>query len=363
MSKQTQDSAVSYDELATAFLSAREGEKYSSRTIDSYEYAIKRFREFLDTFDLEYADIDAETNIAVDLDSFDHPASRLDDRNLIDYFILWLRDDAEYAESTAKTTYNALRPFIQFLESEGYIDYNPLHTIKPSKYLTYDKTRQGDEIDLETKAVTPEEHEQMLENVPEPRFRNRLMLSILWECGLRRKELAQLDTDDIYLQERRIHVPAVKWRRSHDPERRDVYFSESLKTNLNIWKNVKRKTYSGHDDSDALFLADHGPNKGRIVPDRVNKVVKLAAENAGVQEDLYQDKNDETRHRITAHSYRHAFAFESLAGEDREGGMDIWALAQAMGHSAVEVTEKYLDDGGTYIQNQMDEHSPTSPSI
>ena len=115
----------SFDDLASAWKSARESEQKAPKTIKNYEYAINRFSAFLEEYDLELSDIDQGSDLVVPLptlvDEDENGASTLDGRHLLDYFVLWLRDEEGYATSTCKTTYFSLKPLLDHLFDEGHV--------------------------------------------------------------------------------------------------------------------------------------------------------------------------------------------------------------------------------------------------
>lgn len=369
-----------FDTLSSTWIGTREDSDTSAdNTDDGYKYAIQRFKEFLDDFDLEYTDIDKGSDLEVELRTVsDKIDPEYDSKTLLNYFVDWLQDEAGaqngddperwgYADSTTRTTWYSLRPFLAYLIEEGHLERDALkdEDVVLSDYLSYDSTLQDDSTErLKEKAVKPEEHELLLENAGSAKFRNQLLLNLFWETGMRREEMAKLTKDDVLRgqSETEIRVPPTKWpRKKKKPDGRKVWVSKRLRTNLNIWVDVKREECPGHDEYDELFLQVHPPNEGPLTPDRLNEIVKNCAERAGLDEVLFVDKAGNEHQRLTCHSYRHAFAFESLAGESREGGMDIWAVAQMMGHSAVEVTERYLEPQDEYLENQRNLHGPKSP--
>lgn len=363
--------APTFSTLKQAFMNQKRGEQKAEKTLAGYRFGIQRLSEFFEEYDLSYQDIDRGTDWAVPLPSIlqtmqeDDPsidmsgavaAGTLDSRDLLDYFLLWLRDDAGYATSTCTTTYYEVKPFLDWLWREGYVETEITHRFKLTRYVNYEDTEQAKYLDLRRKAIDEDEYELLREHAPAPSYRNRLIMQILGEGGLRREEVAQLSLSDLSLDDLSIDVPPVKIRRTKKPNPRTMYISESLRTNIEIWKEVKRKNYPAHHDSDALFLQDSAPNNlnsGRISADRITKMVHAAAVEAGIQETLYVDNNGNNRNRITPHSYRHRFAFACI-----DNGMDIYPLSKLMGHASVKTTEQYLAPDDDYLRRNMNNYGP-----
>lgn len=346
------DDYPTFEELTTAYINSKRGKEKADKTFDGYKYSLQRLGWFFEAKNLHYRDINKESDIAVEIDDADDEIkkSTLDDNNLLDYFLLWMINEEGYAKSTTQTTYNYIQPFIQYLQNEDHIGYNPTEDIKLSEYLTYDETSQKNEWGDDYVAITPEQFSTLIEHCPTPKYRNRLMLTLMFECGLRRAEVAALEFDHIYPDENRIDVPTVKTDNG-----RDVWFSDNTKTKLRIWKNGKREAYYNSDTSDKLFVTNDSRSKDGITPKRISKIVREAADN--LEDQAYiEDKNGVKKAKYTAHSLRHGFAEEFIQSVGESG---IYELAELMGHSSVSVTERYTSSGkDDFLREQMHRHGP-----
>lgn len=152
---------LSFDELREAYIGSKRGKDKAKKTFNGYKYSLQRFERFLDEFDFHYTDIDAGTDIApefdgvVDIETGDEiVTSEHSANNLLDYFILWMLHDEEYAKSTVQTTYNYVQPFIKFLRSEGHISYDAPEETSVTDYVKHGTTAQkekwGDEALLKS---------------------------------------------------------------------------------------------------------------------------------------------------------------------------------------------------------------------
>jgi integrase/recombinase XerD len=75
-----------------------------------------------------------------------------------------------------------------------------------------------------------------------------------------------------------------------------------------------------------------------MAPQTVNyKIVRPAAEEAGIQEVVYTDKNGGQRYRITAHALRHGHGVHAL-----KSGIDVRTVQKHLDHAKLEMTMRYL---------------------
>jgi len=180
--------------------------------------------------------------------------------------------------------------------------------------------------------LEPEKVKQLIENVPAPRIRNELIVKLLYNCGFRRGELANVKIDHVDPDDRSIFIPAQK-----SPEPRYVPYNEDfVGFQLNQWLE-----YGGRDsmtyapNSEYLFPTN---SKEQISKDYINRIVKRAAESAGLQEITAEYSNGRKQHKITAHTLRHSFAMQMLDAKD----VNIRTLQTLLGHEKLDTTLIYL---------------------
>jgi integrase/recombinase XerD len=177
--------------------------------------------------------------------------------------------------------------------------------------------------------LTAEEVKKLAKNATSPKLRNEVIIRLLFHTGMRRAELADVRLKDLSLDERHIEVNDTKNNQS-----RDAFFPEKLKGMIQRWIAVGRESYATAD-SPYLFNTEKAD---QIHPDAVNKVVKKAAENAGLQTHDYDDTIGRSRSKITAHTLRHSCAIAML-----KNGNDTRTIQKILGHSNIETTEVYLE--------------------
>ena len=194
--------------------------------------------------------------------------------------------------------------------------------------------------------LEPDEIDTLAENVPKPRLRNELIVRLLYHTGLRRTELTETRLEDIDTDERAIKVRANKTHQN-----RTVYYQSELDTLLNRWLKVERKSLATAG-SEYLFPTTHSE---QIDPNRITRLVKEAAEGAGLQSNVHTDAAGNVRGKVTAHVLRHSFAVQSI-----KNGMDTRRLQKLMGHSKIETTERYLQFANNDLREAARRYGPGS---
>ncbi len=141
--------------------------------------------------------------------------------------------------------------------------------------------------------------------------RDRLMLSLMYGCGLRVSEVINLTWNDL---------------RPHGDGGKATVFGKGSKTRVvlipdKLWRTVKEfEKY--HRVNQWVFVSRNDNKMERSV---VYRMIKRACKRAGIDE------------RASAHWLRHSHASHSL-----EAGCNLRLLQQSLGHASVTTTERYL---------------------
>lgn len=249
----------------------------------------------------------------------------------------------DYAPNTIKSRYGSVRRFYSELERRGHYEESPFEELRPSDYTENgDRKYAGDDG---SEPVDPEQLETMCEHVPEPQFRNEVLLRFLFDTGLRESEVVGLQIDDLDLDNRKATVWSPKTK-----EERTVFYSREVKFLLEKWIDKYRNAFVTARESPYVFNSrKKGENNGRLRPENVGRMVKVAADRAGIQEEMYVDAAGNPRHAITAHSLRSGFAVRAL-----KSGVDLRSVQKQLGHSDIETTMKYLKYTDDDVKNQLD---------
>ncbi|RLM47487.1 hypothetical protein DVK00_02975 [Haloarcula sp. Atlit-47R] len=279
----------------------------------------------------------------------------------IDDFIASITDI--YPDSTVKTRYNHLRTFIKWLNTyHGYYDDLAVLPIDNDKFAITEHITRGSTAKKEATGnsegvvfLRPSEYKTMLQHVPAPKFRNELILKMLWGLGLRNKELTHLKIapetphldkyGSIDFKQQEISVPAVK---TDNP--RDLWFQDSIGIPLRRWIESERQAVFHADDSEYLFPTR---SSTRISKKRVTKIVSQAAENAGIQSVMFTDAKGVERKRISPHAFRHGFAVQHV-----RNGTNIKVLKDLLGHEDISTTQIYLQFDKATRKEAMHRNAP-----
>ena len=165
--------------------------------------------------------------------------------------------------------------------------------------------------------------------------RNRAIIETLYSSGLRVSELLDLKTTDIH-----DDIGFLRVRGKGDKERLVPIGSSALKY-LDIYINQVRVHLSvkvGHEK--IVFLNQRGSRLSRV---SVFNLVKTLVKDAGLEKS------------ISPHTFRHSFATHLL-----EGGADLRAVQQMLGHESITTTEIYTHLDRDYLRQVITEYHPRS---
>jgi len=164
--------------------------------------------------------------------------------------------------------------------------------------------------------------------------RNRAMLETLYACGLRVSELVNLRMSMIYSD-----LGFVKVIGKNNKERIVPIGSEALKHISLYLEGVRRKLKTiGKGSEDILFLNQRGGGLSRVM---VFMLIKELAEKAGI------------RKKVSPHTFRHSFATHLV-----EGGADLKAVQDMLGHESITTTEIYTHLDTDYLRETLHKYHP-----
>jgi len=199
----------------------------------------------------------------------------------------------------------------------------------------------------------------MEENVGRYRTRDQLIIRLLWQTGMRRKEAAKLEIDDVDRDAREITIRAPVAKNGKE---RIVAYQQTLDGLMKAWlDHGYREEMAATADHSRLFVGERGAS---LSGERINEIVIDAADEAGINRKIYADANAEpdeegnkipNRWKITAHNVRHGFGTYMV----NETDAGLWEVSQAMGHSSVEITQRiYVDDDPRAGIDHLHEYGP-----
>lgn len=259
----------------------------------------------------------------------------------------WLRSQqSEFSASTVQSRYHSLNQLYSYLSGIlDQIDENPADGLNSvSEYASNGTLKhRGDSLSY----VTPDEVALMAEGVDKPMIRNELLIRLLFQTGMRRGELQSAKVENIDRESRSIRIYAPK-----TDDHRTVFYRESLDFLLSQWLDVYREGQKKAVTSPYLFPTNSSEH---ISKERINRVVRAAAENAGIQEVVHHDAKGHPRYRVTAHALRHGHAVHAL-----KSGVDIRSVAEHMGHNDIQTTMNYLQFVDDDVEEAYEQNWVTS---
>lgn len=163
--------------------------------------------------------------------------------------------------------------------------------------------------------------------------RNKAILETLYSCGLRVSELVNLKISCLYLD-----VGFIKVIGKGDKERLVPIGADAIKY-INIYRNnIRCHIPVKKGEEDILFLNRRGSRLTRVM---IFLILKALAKKAGIT------KN------ISPHTFRHSFATHLV-----EGGADLRAVQEMLGHESITTTEIYTHLDREYLRNTLQQFHP-----
>ncbi|MDX1913663.1 MAG: site-specific tyrosine recombinase XerD [Saprospiraceae bacterium] len=235
-------------------------------------------------------------------------------------FILWANRLGLEASTQARLI-SGLRAFYKYLLVEDLLETDPTEWLESPRL-----RRKIPEV------LSVREVQAMLESVDlsgAQGHRNRAMLELLYACGLRVSELVNLRLTHLFLDANFIKVLGKNNKERLVPIGAEAvkYLRIYLEKVRNLQKNIRK------EDENVVFLNRRGGKMTRVM---VFLIVKEMAAAASVT------KN------ISPHTFRHTFATHLV-----EGGADLKAVQDMLGHESITTTEIYTHLDTEYLKETI----------
>jgi len=239
-------------------------------------------------------------------------------------FLVFLNDLGLSATSQARIL-SGIKAFFEYLFIEKIIITDPTELISSPRI-----TRKLPET------LHLHEIEAMMANIdlstPEGP-RNKAIIEVMYSCGLRVSELTNLKISDCLFSEGFIRVVGKGNKMRLVPIGNEaIKFSKIYQREVRIQLDIQQ----GHEDY--LFLNRRGKALSRVM---VFLIIKDLAEKAGIHKS------------ISPHTLRHSFATHLV-----EGGADLRAVQEMLGHESIITTEIYTHLDRGYLQQTLKEFHP-----
>jgi integrase/recombinase XerC len=294
-------------ELAQAihdFLGERARRNDSPHTLRNYEADLREFREY-----------------------FSPPGAEPPPLREIDLLSLreWLAHlyGREQKPATIRRKLASLRSLFRFLSRENRIERDPARLLRlPKMPKTLPEVPNTEVTNALVDGVLGNDFER-----PHP-ARDRLLLELLYGCGLRISEAVGLNLNDFDRVERWVRV------RGKGRKERQAPFGSKAASALDIWLDLR----SSESEPHALFLNHQG---GRLSDRGARGIVKFYARFVAGDSSIHP------------HTLRHAFATDLLSN-----GADLRAIQELLGHARLSTTQKYTQVSLTDLMRVYDGAHP-----
>jgi integrase/recombinase XerC len=234
--------------------------------------------------------------------------------------------DKGLSKTSVARSLAAVRSLYRWLAQEGVVEQNPAKLVATPKLpKKLPRVPTIEEMNSILDGAMPE-----TAAFPE---RDRLMLELLYGCGIRNSELTGINLDDIRLSAEAILI------RGKGKKERYVPFGESAKTALAAYLPVRQAALAEtRKNTTALLINRRG---GRLTSRSVGRIVKKIAVAKGLSSDVHP------------HTLRHAFGTHML-----EEGADLRAIQELLGHERLATTQRYTQLSMKHVLQVYDQTHP-----
>lgn len=269
----------------------------SNNTREGYLNDVKKLLNYLNENNLSLKDV-----------SLDH----------LHNFIATLHDLGISSRSQARII-SGIKSFFRFLKLENHINTNPT--------LLLESPRVGRKL---PEVLSIEEIDEMISCIDlsaNEGQRNRAIIETLYSCGLRVSELINLEINKIFLEEEYIVI------KGKGNKERIVPISPTAIHEIKLYLDDRRHLDIKPGEENILFLNRRGRRLTRVM---IFYIIKQLAELANI------------RKEISPHTLRHSFATHLL-----EGGANLRAIQQMLGHESISTTEIYIHIDRTRLREEI----------
>lgn len=275
-----------------SFLQAKRAENLTKGTIRYYKENLLPFMVYLETQEIKFI-------------------SQITPDNIRDFLLIL--EDRGHNPGGIHGYFRAIKAFLRWYENEVEPDgwKNPIHKVKAPK-------NPVEPIE----GISKEDFDSLLSACEKGKYygeRDRTILCLLYDTGVRASELCAINLEDISFPDGSILIRQGKGRKP-----RYVFFGKTTRRQLRKWL-----AFRGTDDT-ALFVNRYGE---RIIYATLREVMRRLSLKAGVKEP-------------GLHAFRRAFCLECL-----RNGMSEITIARIMGHTTTQLIGRYAKQKKIDLQN------------
>jgi len=246
------------------------------------------------------------------------------EKEMLSSFVLWINELGLNARTQSRII-SGLKSFYKYLLLEEIIEKDPTLLLEsPRIGRKLPEVLSIEEIDLLLSKIDLSKAEGQ---------RNKTMLELLYSCGLRVSELINLRISDIYSEEGFIRVLG-----KGNKERLIPISSSALKEIEKYFPDRNSMLNIDKENMDVLFLNRRGKKLSRVM---VFTIIRQLAEKAQLKKS------------ISPHTFRHSFATHLV-----NGGADLRAVQEMLGHESIVTTEIYTHLDREYLREAIISYHP-----
>lgn len=272
----------------------------SDNSIQAYLRDVKKFVEFLNLKEINKTPLQIQSDQIQDFIKYIH--------------------ELGLGERTQSRMLSGLRSFYKFLLVENLLDDDPTELFQGPKL-----SRKLPDV------LSVEEIDRLLDSIDlsHPQgHRNKAMLETLYSCGLRVSELVNLKLSDFFIEEEFIKVTGK------GNKERIVPITEAAIVQNKIYiQHYRNHINIKPGEEDFLYLNRRGKHLTRVM---VFTIIKNLAVLAGIEKS------------VSPHTFRHSFATHLV-----EGGADLRAVQDMLGHASITTTEIYTHVDNKYLRETI----------
>ena len=228
------------------------------------------------------------------------------------------------SEASQSRIISAIKSFYKFLLIENLIQTDPSENLVSPKI--------GRKL---PNVLTIEEINLIINSVESNNvgIRNRAIIEIIYGCGLRVSELTNLLLSNLFLKQGYIKIVG-----KGNKERLSPIGTLAIDSLNDFLTNVRPSLKINNKFSDHVFINNRGTSLSRSM---IFKMIKKYTMKANIDKD------------ISPHSLRHSFATHLV-----EGGANLRAVQEILGHSSITTTEIYTHLDSDYLRSNLVEYHP-----
>jgi integrase/recombinase XerD len=232
-------------------------------------------------------------------------------------FIHFLAQDCLLGERSLARNISSVRSFYGFLLQENYAQKDPTEMLDVPRLTRHlPEVMSVDEIDAIFGCIDVS---------TDLGIRNRAMLEVMYACGLRVSELVNLEQQNLYFNEGFVRVFGK------GSKERLVPLGSSAAKHIRLYQeHVRSKMEPKKGSEDVLFLNRRG---AKLTRNMVFIILQNLVREAGITKE------------VSPHTFRHSFATHLI-----EGGADLRAVQEMLGHESITTTEIYLHLDRDYLK-------------